>query len=274
MATRSRFYHPQAFPLFEYLDEFCSILGNTNRSLFPLLTNSGEVMSAYGASSAVSGLASTTALNAAGAGAHDPHRHNSGIHSLQIDGTAAADLIQAADGAQYTFGNGTVDSPFSVGACILMHEAVGTVRSILSKYRTTAATAREWDFRFSATGKLELELYDESAAASEIATSAGTALIPFKWQCVVATYDGGETSPVINLYIDGASVHDGTSTETGAYVAMEDLTSPVGVGCRNTTAPAQVFQGRIALPFITGKALSAAEVAELGDIANILLGAV
>ena len=122
---------------------------------------------------------------------------------------------------------------------------------------------------------LVMELLDESVVgdASEIATSAGAALTPFIWQFVTMTYDGGETAPVINLYINAASVHDGTSVETNAYVAMEDLAASLMVGARDATGTAaQVFQGRIALPFITGKELTAAEVASLYNIGQQLLG--
>ena len=46
--------------------------------------------------------------------------------------------------------------------------------------------------------------------------------------------------------------------------AVEDTAAPLTIGCSGVTAlPVAEFHGRIALPFITGKALSAAEVTTL-----------
>jgi len=142
----------------------------------------------------------------------------------------------------------------------------------VAKY-DSGGVAREYDFRFGTDGKLVMELYDEDSDTSEIATSAGTALTPFIWQFCVATYDGTEATPAINLYINGASVHDGTSVETGAYVSMDDSAIPVTFGARGPAATAaQSLQGRLALPFVTGKALTAANVTTLYGIGRTLLG--
>ena len=90
---------------------------------------------------------------------------------------------------------------------------------------------------------------------------------------MVASYDGGETAPVVNLYVDGTLANDGTTAETGAYVAMENTATPLTIGCNGLTAlPANEFHGRIALPFITGKALSAAEVTQLLELTRPLVG--
>ena len=87
------------------------------------------------------------------------------------------------------------------------------------------------------------------------------------------SYDGGETAPVVNLYVDGALANDGSTAETGSYVAMENTAAPLTIGCSGVTAtPVAEFHGRIALPFITGKALSAAEVTELYGIMKPMMG--
>ena len=256
-------------PTFVLLNQIVTILGGTQMSFWPFLNGVGGNTYPYGSGNdgiLLATNASTLEL------VFDPARHPGGIHSYMND-SATANLA-AADNANFSFGNSTVDSPFSIGAWLLMQEALGTARSIMAKYGSTAA-AKEFDFRFGTDGKLVMELLDESVVgdASEIATSAGAALTPFIWQFVTMTYDGGETAPVINLYINAASVHDGTSVETNAYVAMEDLAASLMVGARDATGTAaQVFQGRIALTFITGKELTAAEVASLYNIGQQLLG--
>src|SRR3990167_5230877 len=260
----------KAIKTFALLDQIVTVLGGTTQSFWPFIQATCTTLANYGSGSDSNSLNTDASVESL----HDPSQHPGGVYSYKNDGVVAW-MYAAADIDAHSFGNGTVDVPFSAGMWLLVEEALGTARSILSKYRSTAVTAREYDFRFGTDGKLVMELYDESAAASEIATSAGAALTPFIWQFVTMTYDGGETAPVVNLYINAASVHDGTTAETGAYVAMEDLTESFAIGDRNTAAAAaQIFQGRVALPFITGKALTAAEVAALYGLGQQLLGLV
>ena len=95
-----------------------------------------------------------------------------------------------------------------------------------------------------------------------------------RWVFVVATYDGGEDAPVVNLYLNAVLDNDGATAETGSYVAMENTAAPLTVGCSGVTAlPVAEFHGRIALPFVTGKALTAAGVTELYTLGRVLLGA-
>jgi hypothetical protein len=92
-------------------------------------------------------------------------------------------------------------------------------------------------------------------------------------QFVVATYDGTPATPLIYLYVDGVAVNDGSSTEAGAFVDMEDTATPLTVGCGGVTAtPTTEFDGCMAMPFICGKQLTAAEVVALRDIMRPLVG--
>lgn len=268
MAVRSRYYTESPFPLFQYLDDIVAILGGTKMAFWPFLNHTGGDTYSYGLSNDDTYLAANTSTLEL---IFDPVKHPSGICSY-MNNSATANLA-SPDNANYSHGDATVDTPFSIGAWILMQESLGTARSILAKYGSTA-TLREYDFRFTTAGKLVMELYDESADSTEIATSVGTALTPWIWQFVTMTYDGGETAPVINLYINATSVHDGSSAEAGAgYVAMEDTAAVLMVGARDAAATAaQVFQGRIALPFIVGKELSAAEVTQLYRLGKVLIG--
>lgn len=265
---RSRYYTEEFPPVFLHLDEIVAILGGVKMAFWPFLNGVGGNTYPYGSGNdgiLLAANASTLEL------VFDPARHG-GIHSYMND-SATANLA-AADNANFSHGDSTVDTPFSIGIWILMQEALGTARSLMAKYGSTAA-AKEYDFRFGTDGKLVMELLDESVVgdASEIATSTGTALTPWIWQFVTMTYDGNEATPVINLYINGVSVHDGTSVETNAYVAMEDLAASLMVGARDATGTAaQVLQGRFALPFITGKELTAAEVLSLYGIGKVLIG--
>jgi len=241
------------------LNDIMSTLGSTTPSLWPFWEATGITVTGIGVGDLTPTETGTTtgfAPQQLPCGLYSYHFHPTGDHHLA-----------GIDSANYTFGNGTVDTPFSVGAWIRPNAIASN--TIMAKY---SATVREWRFWIDGDGKLDLELYDESADTTEIATSTST-LTQGQWQFVVASYDGTETAPVVNLYVNGTLANDGTTAETGAYVAMEDTATPLTVGCSGVTAtPANEFHGRMALPFITGKALSAAEVTTLYGITAPMVG--
>lgn len=246
------------------LNSILTTLGTTKRSLWPCWEKTGVLVAGVG----VGDLIPSETAGAAEALEDDfsPLLLPCGLFSYHFHPTGDHHLA-GIDHANYTFGDGSVDAAFSVGAWIRPNAIVSN--TIMAKY---SATVREWRFWIDADGKLDLELYDESADTTEIAASTA-ALTLGQMQFVVATYDGGETAPVVNLYVDGVLANDGSTTETGAYVAMEDTATPLTVGCSGVTAtPVNEFHGRIALPFITGKELTAAEVASLYALMNPMVG--
>ena len=94
-----------------------------------------------------------------------------------------------------------------------------------------------------------------------------------QWTFIVVTYDGTEAAPVIAMYQNGTADATVATTETGAYVDMEDGATPVLVGAAGTTgAPVSEFNGRITMPFLCGKQLSAAEVGDLYRLTRALVG--
>jgi hypothetical protein len=243
------------------------ILGTTKASLWPFFERTGTL---------VSGLSAGDLIPSETGGAAEaleddfaPVAHLGGVCSYHFHPTGDHHLA-GIDHGDYSFGDGSVDGPFSVGAFILPNAIASNV--IVGKYNS-AGNLEEWRFWIDGSGLLSLELHDASASASETAVSA-SAMVVGRAAFVVATYDGGETAPVVNLYVNGTPVNDGATVESGAYVAMENTAAPLTVGCGGVTAtPTNEFHGRIALPFITGKALTAAEVGILTDLyRNRLLG--
>ena len=246
------------------LNEILTVLGTTKRSLWPFWEKTGILVTGIG----VGDVIPSETAGAAEQLEDDfsPLLLPSGLYSYHFHPTGDHHLA-GIDHANYTFGDASVDAAFSVGAWIRPNAIVSN--TIMAKY---SATVREWRFWIDASGKLDLELYDESADTTEIAASTA-ALTLGQLQFVVASYDGVETAPVVNLYVDGVLANDGTTAETGAYVAMEDTATPLTIGCSGVTAtPVNEFHGRIALPFITGKALTAAEVVQLRDIMRPMVG--
>lgn len=260
-------YPPQAVStpfIDEYLNDILTILGTTKASLWPFWERTGVLVTGIGLGDAIP---SETA-GAAEALEDDfaPVQMPCGLFSYHFHPTGDHHLA-GIDSAAYTFGNATVDEPFSVGAWIRPNAIASN--TILAKY---SATVREWRFWIDASSKLNLELFDESVDTTEIAASTA-ALTAGRMQHVVASYDGNEAEPVVNLYVNGVLANDGSTAESGAYVAMEDTATPLTIGCSGVTAtPVNEFHGRIAMPFITGKALSAAEVLALYEMTKPMVG--
>lgn len=248
------------------LNALLAILGSTKPSLWPFLESKGTLVAGI----SVGDFSAAETAGAAEALEDDfaPYQHAGGVHSYHFHPTGDHHLA-GIDHDNFSFGDGAADSPFSVGAWICPNAIATNV--ILAKY-DSAGNLEEWRLFIDANGKLSLELHDASASATEIAVS-DAALSLGQWVFVVATYDGNEAAPVVNLYVNGTLVNDGATTETDAYVAMENTAAPLTLGCSGVTAlPVAEFHGRIALPFLTGKALTAAEVAQLYELGGVLLG--
>jgi hypothetical protein len=242
------------------LNDILTTLGTTTPSLWPFWEKTGVLVTGIGVgdvipsetAGAAEALEDDFAPLLMPCGLYSYHFHPTGDHHLA-----------GIDSANYTF----VASPFSVGAWIRPNAIASN--TIMAKY---SATVREWRFWIDAAGLLDLEFYDESADTTEIAISTA-ALTKGQLQFVVATYDGTPATPVMTLYVNGVAVNDGSSTETGAFVDMEDTATPLTIGCSGVTAtPVNEFHGRIAMPFITGKALTAAEIVTLRDIMRPMVG--
>jgi hypothetical protein len=248
------------------INDILTILGTTKPSLWPFWEQTGSLVTGIGPGDLTA--SETAAAAEALEDDFSPVMLPCGLFSYHFHPTGDHHLA-GIDHANYSFGNGTVDAAFSVGAWIRPNAIVTNV--IMGKYNS-AGNLEEWRFFIDSNGMLSLELHDASASATEIAVSAA-ALTVGQWVHVVATYDGGETAPVVNLYVNGVLANDGATTESGTYTAMEDTAAPLTIGCSGVTAtPVAEFHGRIALPFVTGKELSASEVGQLLALTAPMVG--
>lgn len=262
MPQRVKVARGSIFDGFPLLDAMMDILGTTKATLWPIFESTGNVIRSF------RGAAHYFTMTDGGAQGFYPFRHVGGINSLHFLKTD--DMHGAGeDHADFEFGDGTVDVAFSMGAWV-WQDVQGAEAAILAKF-DVAGTLREWKFAVNASNKPELTLYDESADTTEVG-AADTALTLNRWHFVVITYDGDEADPDVNFYLDGAADGEGT-TETGAYVAMEATATPLMLGAADdTAAPTIEFNGRIALPFICGKELTAVEVNRLYGLSRTLMG--
>lgn len=253
-------------PREEQLNDILTTLGTTKRSLWPFWERTGVLVTAIGPGDLIP--SETAAAAEALEDDFSPVELPCGLFAYHFHPTGDHHLA-GIDHANYSFGDASADSAFSVGAWIRPNTIASNV--IIAKY-DSAGNLEEYRFWIDASGKLNLELHDASASATEIAAS-DAALTAGQLQFVVATYDGTAATPSVKLYVDGTLVNDGSTTESGTYTAMENTAAPLTIGCGGVTAlPTTEFHGRIALPFITGKELSAAEVTTLYELMRPMVG--
>jgi len=166
-----------------------------------------------------------------------------------------------ADDADFTFGNGTNDSPFSVVAWVEVGTAA-TVQALVGKWNlTTGSEQREWEFRNHTGYLIELRLQDQVHGVGSFRHL--DALPANGWHFLVATYDGSGGAAAadgITLYVDGVSSAS-TAVNNGAYVAMSDTTATETVGAITGMAGIDnYYLGDIGVIAVTGELLSAATV--------------
>ena len=258
---------------FALLDQMLTILGSTRTFLWPFFEGTGIDIQSYGEQDAplLSGeTAAAVALDNALTG-WAPYMHPGGVHSYHFEGGDDQHLT-ITDTANLSHFGGT-DAAFSVGCFFYIDSGTGT---LIAKY-DAAGTAREYKLDFAAGPDLRFVMYDESATAEEGAQIT-TALSTRRWYFGVGTYSGvggdgaGAAGDGVTLYVDGVAVAN-TDIDDATYVDMEDLGGPLMIGATDdNAAPASEFTGRIALPFICGKVLTAANVAAIKGIGDQLLG--
>lgn len=248
------------------LNSILTILGTTKTSLWPFWEKTGVLVSGIG----LGDLTPSETGGAAEALEDDfaPLLLPGGLYSYHFHPTGDHHLAGINDDS-YSFGSGADDDPFSVG-CWIRPNAIAS-NTLLAVY-DSAGNKEEWRFWIDANGKLALELHDASTSKTETATS-DNALTINQWQWVAAAYDGTLATPQVFLYVNGVAVNDGTTVEVAGYAGMENTAAPLTVGCSGVTAtPVNEFHGRMALPFICGKELSAAEAVQLRDIMRPMVG--
>lgn len=264
--------NPNGIPLptFKYLDAIIAVLGTTKTHFWPFLGGSGDdsrddlELDTYGAGVQTNPFVSQ-------GDATEPfylHKHPGGVNSVSFD-AAENQYLVAVDTSSLSFGNGTTtDAAFSLGMWILPQDI--TTVDLLAKW-DLSDTDREWKLGLDGSSKVEFSLYDDNANASEIGAS-DTAVVLNVWTFIVVTYDGAQADPGVTFYLNGAADGTGT-TETGSYVAMQAGAVNPTLACSLDSSAANVeYTGRIALPFICGKELSAAEVATIDGLGGVLLG--
>ena len=175
--------------------------------------------------------------------------------SFAFDGVS--DYIDFDDHANFSFGNGTNDSPFSMNAWInpssnIPNRIINKVGSGGGEYLFTTGTANR-------VGLLLLYNGADGSTSNNYTFKCGTTTqVLNQWQNIVATYDGSGDFNGINIYYNGV-LESGATSLTGNYSAMNAKSSPLVVG----GAPNWLNDynnGDIGPVLIYNRALSAGEI--------------
>ncbi len=174
----------------------------------------------------------------------------SGLWVLSFDGN---DFITVADADSLSFGNGTVDTAFTILLWAKMTDATGF--RMIGKM---SSTVRE--YLFQTTGdNLQIACFDADNLNS-ITTVASATVTSYegKWVFFAGVYTGSGLNTGLSLYVNGAVVAS-TGSTTGTYVAMHNTAIDLTIGVANFATPS-FATGSIALPRLVGSALTAAQL--------------
>lgn len=148
--------------------------------------------------------------------------------ALNFDGTD--DYIEVADHADFSFGDGSSDSPFSISAWIKMSTGIPSSYTV-SKSPNSGDANSEWFF-FISGSQLYIECVDASVgyATALIGKYANKIMSVETYYHVLATYSGDGTRGGLKLYIDGEIQTTTNQGDDTNYVAMENGTEVVKIG--------------------------------------------
>ena len=158
-----------------------------------------------------------------------------------IELNAGNDHVQVADADSLSFGDGTADRPLTIETWF-RPDVMSGKQNLVSKWWEGAV--REYRLYTVPGGALRLDLRDGSAGVTVSAVTNGQAALLGGWHHLAVTYDGrgGATAANgITFYVDGVAVPITERNNNAAYVAMENRTAPLELGCE--IAGFQPFNG-------------------------------
>ena len=178
---------------------------------------------------------------------------NTNIKTFDFDGTD--DSINFGDSALFTFGNGSVDSPFSVSSWWNMDSYL-SFRAI----QKVGSSNSEWRINTINGGSFRFTLYDlNHSNYIGIQSNSDFSSYQDNWINVVCTYDGSSTASGCIAYVNGSILATSANT-AGSYTAMHNLSAEFKIGQSAFTGVGSDANGKIANTQIYNRTLSSTEV--------------
>lgn len=192
-----------------------------------------------------------------------------------VDFDASADEADVPYSADFFFGDGTSDEPFSVVALVSADDttpaAAATILSVWNK--DTDGEQRHWRTFLTATnGYPTIESYDESANAF-IGRQDQTALADTNPHLLVFTKSGAVANDAFNVFVDGAELDDANSS-SGSYTAQEDPGSAEKLLLAHTLSAAatpvaeEFWNGKLYVVALVAKELNEDEIWGIKALCN------
>jgi len=177
--------------------------------------------------------------------------------SIVFDG--ANDNVVFSDKDEYSFGNGSLDSPFSI-ELYFNCDNVGSGASFKGFIGKDNISYREWALLIvSSTKKVRVFIKSQGGGSQQSIDTTST-LLNNTWYHVVATYDGiggNNAYTGLKLYLNGA-FESATSVVGSPYTAMSNTSANLTVG--NYYGNTNYFNGNISVARLYNRALTADEI--------------
>ena len=144
-------------------------------------------------------------------------------YALAFDGN---DYIDCGNSADFSFGNGTTDSPFSTSFWFKLNSNSG-IQPFLSKDNVT----KEWTISIFGGGGIRIFLKNQGSNNQQSIDST-TTFSTGVWYHAVTTYDGrggANAADGLSIYING-SLDTPTNVIKNSYTAMSSSSSDVTIG--------------------------------------------
>lgn len=145
--------------------------------------------------------------------------------SWVLDPNGVDTYIDFGDHDDFSFGDGSNDSAFTIITFVKVIRGAGYNHIISKRNDTTGTEQREWNYYITTAGIISVRFHDESLNVhSDIVTDTG---LSEGWHLIIITYDGSGGATAmngVNIYSDGNLVNS-TPTHDGNYIAMENTTA-------------------------------------------------
>ena len=181
--------------------------------------------------------------------------------SLDFDGSN--DYVNAGDKDEYSFGDGTNDSPFSMSFWFYADSLNSTNRVTITKYGDSSNREYIVQVRESFVSAI---LYDSTNGSNQLIINhtSGVTFNTGQWYHIAFTYDGSSTTEGADLYVDGVVASTATKTKSLGYTAMGNKNSDLQVGAR--TNGSKYTKGHIDEVALFDYELSADAISEIYSI--------
>lgn len=147
-----------------------------------------------------------------------------------------------SDAPDLSFGNGSIDNPFSISLYVKF-DVIPTGNAFIIEKMDNSTNLREWQLLYAGSlSSLRLQLNKTGVGGNNLVADDNSTYNTGVWYHIVATYDGSGSSSGLKIYKDSI-IQITNNVENGTYTAMSDTSADVTIGSRIGTG--SVLDGAI-----------------------------